>query len=322
VVIVEYFRDVRPILARSCVACHTHKAEKPPAGLVLDDDHLGTHPAFGHDAGPDLLVPSTYFRLAAWKRYTEPPAGAMVTPQAASPYITMFQSRRSPLVWKIYGRRLDGWTNDDLPSITKIGDLKSLRGPDGKPIAKLDYDDEKALRDYVQRFNIDRDFTGSVMPPPEAVKEGKVKALSDEDRRTIVRWIDLGCPIDLDPAYDPAKPDSRSYGWLGDDQRPTLTLTYPQPGVNAAVDRILIGMTDAYSGIDAATFTVTADLAIDGTRPGDNLAGKFRDLADGRWEWKLNQPLTSVQAATLTVAVQDRQGNLRRIERKFSAGKQ
>jgi hypothetical protein len=81
-------------------------------------------------------------------------------------------------------------------------------------------------------------------------------------------------------------------------------------------------MTDAYSGIDAATFTVTADLAIDGTRPGDNLAGKFRDLADGRWEWKLNQPLTSVQAATLTVAVQDRQGNLRRIERKFSAGKQ
>ena len=28
--------------------------------------------------------------------------------------------------------------------------------------------------------------------------------LTDEDRRTLVRWIDLGCPIDLD--YDPQQP--------------------------------------------------------------------------------------------------------------------
>ena len=45
------------------------------------------------------------------------------------------------------------------------------------------------------------------MPPPEAVagtyagpngKKIKVAPLSDEDRLTLVRWIDLGCPIDLD----------------------------------------------------------------------------------------------------------------------------
>jgi hypothetical protein len=47
-------------------------------------------------------------------------------------------------------------------------------------------------------------FKGSVMPPPEAVKDGKVKPLTDEDRRTLLRWIDLGCPIDLD--YDPKNP--------------------------------------------------------------------------------------------------------------------
>jgi hypothetical protein len=318
VVNVEYFRDVKPILERSCTGCHTHKSEKPAAGLVLDDDHLGTQPAFGHDAGPDVPVPNTYFRLAAWKRYTQAPAGAMVTPQAASPYITKFQSRRSVLVWKIHGRRLDGWTNDAYPSITKIGDLKSLRGPGQSLIEKLDYDDEKALRDYVQRFNIDRDYTGSVMPPPAAVKEGKVQPLSDEDRRTIVRWIDLGCPIDLDPQYDPTKSDSRSYGWMGDDQRPTLVLTYPQGGPNRPLDRILIGMSDAYSGIDAATFTVTANVAIDGVPAGENLAGRFTARPESRWEWKLKQPL-STAAATLTVAVQDRQGNTSRIERKFSA---
>ena len=55
------------------------------------------------------------------------------------------------------------------------------------------------------------------MPPPEAVagtyvgpdgKKIKVAPLTDEDRLTIVRWIDLGCPIDLD--YDPANPRARA----------------------------------------------------------------------------------------------------------------
>ena len=57
------------------------------------------------------------------------------------------------------------------------------------------------------------------MPPPDAVKgtyKGpggkliKVAPLSDEDRLTIVRWIDLGCPIDVDPQYVPADSKSRS----------------------------------------------------------------------------------------------------------------
>src|SRR5438552_1287862 len=29
----------------------------------------------------------------------------------------------------------------------------------------------------------------------EADKSGKVKGLTDADRRTLVRWVDLGCPI-------------------------------------------------------------------------------------------------------------------------------
>ncbi|MDB5336126.1 MAG: hypothetical protein JWN70_1745 [Planctomycetaceae bacterium] len=315
---VEYLRDIKPILERSCVACHTHKAEKPAGNLVLDDDQLGNENAFGADAVREVPVPKTYFRLASWERYKQPPAGMMVTPQCASPYITMFQSRRSLLAWKIYGRRLDGYSNEDYPSVTRSGDLKSLIGAGGKPIEKLDYNDANALADYVRRYNIDMDYTGSIMPPPDAVRAGKVQPLSDEERRTIVRWIDLGCPIDIDPQYNPAKPDSRSFGWLGDDQRPTLTLTYPTAGENQKLSRILIGMADAYTGIDASSFQVTADFAVDGIAPGENLAGHFQALPEGRWEWKLARAVTDLPAGTLTVSIKDRQGNINSIKRRFS----
>ena len=43
VVNVEYFRDIQPILARSCAACHTEKEGQKPAGnLVLDDANSPT----------------------------------------------------------------------------------------------------------------------------------------------------------------------------------------------------------------------------------------------------------------------------------------
>jgi hypothetical protein len=53
-------------------------------------------------------------------------------------------------------------------------------------------------------------------------------------------------PIDLD--YDPQHPDERHFGWMLDDNRPTLTLTTPQPGANASLDHILIGAHDYLHG--------------------------------------------------------------------------
>ena len=56
-------------------------------------------------------------------------------------------------------------------------------------------------------------YRGSIMPPPDAVagtyegpdgKKIKVAPLERRGPLTLVRWIDLGCPIDLD--FDPAKP--------------------------------------------------------------------------------------------------------------------
>jgi hypothetical protein len=146
----------------------------------------------------------------------------------------------------------------------------------------------------------------------------KVAPLTDEDRFTIVRWIDLGCPIDLD--YDSRQPETRHFGWMLDDNRPVLTLTTPQPGANASLDRIPIGMHDYYTGLAPESFTVTADFLINGIAPGGNLATKFKSILEGVWELKLAAPMQKVTSGKLIVSVQDRQGNTSRIERTFTVG--
>jgi hypothetical protein len=298
---VEYFRDIRPILRQSCVACHSAKNEGGPTGrLNLDaDDEMISYEHLGK-------FPGTYFRLAVDGRakFGYKPVGwdSWGYPQA-SRYIRMFQSRRSLLVWKIFGERLDGFHNDDHPSEPRPG-VGFLMWK-GKTVDTQQF-----------KARADIDFTGSVMPPPEAVKAGKVKPLSDEDRRTLVRWIDLGCPIDLD--YDPQHPEERGRGWMLDDQRPTLTLTYPRPGANASLSRILVGMFDYGTGLEVGSLRVVADFEIDGVPAGQDLAGKLRPRSSGVWEWKLSRPIERLQKGKLTVSVRDRQGNLSGIERTFA----
>jgi hypothetical protein len=307
---VEYHRDVKPILERSCVACHTKKSDKPAGNLVLDDDTIvkAQNPAglgFGFDA------PGTYARLAAdqaGKWGHKPLHRHGHRELAASRYVKTMQSRRSLLVWKIYGKRLDGWQNDDLPYEATPGDPKSLRHK-GKPI-----EDSPRVHEIAHIG-----YTGSEMPPADAVKKGKVKALSDEDRLTIVRWIDLGCPIDFD--YDAKAPEKTGQGWLCDDQRPTLALTYPAAGKNAELSRILVGMHDVGTGLDDKSFTVTADFDLDGVKAGTNLADKFVEKSSGVRELKLSKPVKELTRGTLTVSVKDRQGNVTRIERKISVGR-
>jgi hypothetical protein len=305
---VEYHRDVKPILDRSCVACHSSKSGKPAGNLVLDDDKIVNLP----DADD---VPGTYYRLAMdyAGRFGHKSVIGSWRNHNASRYIRMFQSRRSLLVWKIHGKRLDGWTNDDFPTETVPGNPNTLQLK-GQTVPNTP----------ANRNRADLDYTGSVMPPPEAVagtykgddgKPVKVAPLTDEDRRTLVRWIDLGCPIDLD--YDPAKPQAAGYGWMLDDQRPTLTLTTPRAGANPPVERILIGMYD-YGGLDMASFEVTADFAVNGIAAGQNLAAKFEPAAPGVWQLPLSAPLRTPRGL-LTVRVKDRQGNVSRIERTFSA---
>ena len=144
----------------------------------------------------------------------------------------------------------------------------------------------------------------------------KVAPLSDEDRRTLVRWIDLGCPINLD--FDAAQPTARGNGWSQDDSRPTLTLTYPRAGANAELTRVLVGMHDYDSGLDTDSFRVVADFAVDGVPAGENLAAKFKTMPGSIWELTLARPIKNLASGTLRVSVKDRQGNLTEIVRRFS----
>jgi hypothetical protein len=299
---VEYFRHIRPILDRSCVACHTARAGKEPAGN-LDLDADGQQLPYKYEG----TFPGTYYRLAlddAAKYGHKPIAWESWGYPNASRYVRMFQSRRSLFVWKIFGERLDGFSNDDHPSAAAPGDRENLllRGQ------KVD------LKKYGPR--VDLDYTGSVMPPPDAVAAGTVRPLSGEDRRTLVRWIDLGCPIDLD--CNPKYPEYRGYGWMLDDQRPTLTVTLPHPGENRELSRILVGMHDYGTGLAPSTFRVVTDFAIDGLPgPGKNLAPHFRTTSQGVWELRLPKPITALREGSLTVSVMDYQGNVTSISRTF-----
>ncbi len=311
---VEFYRDVAPVFARSCVACHGKEQEKPAANLVLDDFEMVPGGGGGGKfrGVPGGKVPATYALLAMGKtdRYGHAHVnGGWVLPQV-SRYVRVYQSRRSLLAWKLLGRRTDGWTDDDFPTATTPGDASTLQIA-GQPV-------EGDLQQI--KLFADVDFTGSQMPPPAAVKSGKVKPLTEEDRRTIFRWIDLGCPLDL--TYQPDKPDEKlaGSGWLDDETRPTVTLTTPRPGDNKPLDRLLLGMFDYHSGLDADSLRITADFPIDGTAAGDNLAARFTATSSGVWEMKLTQPLAKLEAGTLTVEVKDRQGNTSRIERSFSVG--
>lgn len=299
---IEYFRDIQPILARSCVACHTKSSTSPAGNLVLDaDDELEKVP---HARS----LPGTYYRLAMDEEAKfghKPVAYNSWGYPNASRYIRKFQSRRSLLVWKIHGERLDGFTNDDHPSERAPGDKTLWQRGKEVPLER-------------NGSKYDLDFVGSQMPPEKAVLEGLVAPLTAEDRLTLVRWIDLGCPLDLD--YDPANPQERGYGYVMDDNRPTLTLTYPQPHDNAKLDRILIGMHDYDTGLAMDTFQVIASFPVNGIAAGENLAPHFKAQSSGVWELKLSEPIAKLDRALLQVVVRDIQGNKSEIHRRFSIG--
>lgn len=293
----EYHRDIRPIFARSCIACHSAKQGRTPAAqLDLDADHEQIHYGYVGD------FPGSYYRLALDEKAKygiRPPAYDSWGYPNASRTVRKFQSRRSLLIWKVYGERLDGFTNDDHPSETEPG--SGILAHHGETIAK-------------QKNRYDIDYTGSEMPPPDAVQAGKVQPLSDEDRRTLTRWIDLGCPIDFD--FDPKHPERRGYGWQLDDQRPTVALTLPVAGRNAEFSRILFGITDHGTGLNMSTLRVTANFTVAGRAAGANLAPFLTSKGDGVYELPVSE--AAVRTGVITVSVADRQGNITQVERTFT----
>jgi hypothetical protein len=167
---VEFIRDIRPLLQRSCVNCHSGDPASAPGSLSLDDTSM--------IAGvlPDTPVPSTptdYARLARDRTARfgiKPPTGAHQNwvGANASRYVRIFQSRRSLLAWKLGGARTDGWDNSRWESTA----------PFTSDLARLLWD---------------LDFN------PGTVDHSTM--LSNAEKRTVYAWIDLAAPVDLGGGY-------------------------------------------------------------------------------------------------------------------------
>lgn len=289
VVDVEFLRDIRPILQGHCVQCHN--ASDAAGNLNLAETTLVDGCKWNV---PDL--PGDYRRLAADEcadyGYPSLLGGGVWRQTNASRYLRKFQSRRSLLVWKVFGRRLDGWYNDDHPSATSPGDVSTL--PEGADPNEADID-----------------FIGEIMPPPDS----GVAPLTIEQKMAIARWIDLGAPIDLSSQLD-MPPD---LGWFMDAQRPALTIASPRPEPTPqTVDAIRIGAADANSGLAPGSLSIRADFELLGRPAGSELVDLARNPGDGRWVIDLPEGLPSkLRDAHLYVEVADQQGNISRLSRRF-----
>ncbi|HXC51384.1 MAG TPA: hypothetical protein VN634_10905 [Candidatus Limnocylindrales bacterium] len=282
VVDVEFYRDIRPLLQRSCVACHSRLNASPGGDLVLDDytDYGG--------------VPGDYARLADDRDATwgyAPVIGYGWRQTNASRYIRSFQSRRSLLVWKIFGQRLDGWTNADHPTETVPGVASTLPSGASTNLADLDY-------------------TGTIMPPAGS----GVPALTIDEKMTIARWIDLGCPINNGDG------GATAYGWFLDEIRPTLEVSVPREGRSMDnLTELVIGIADANSGIEPGSLSVVANFALAGRGAGAELADLATGIGEGIWRIALGAPAAVPEDGEIRFEVRDRQGNTTWVTRQRSA---
>lgn len=276
---VEFNRDIKPIIERSCADCHSNSNPGgAPAQLVLDEDSLieGYDNAWhrlANDRGGDYGIPPL----------TEPFGWRQAN---RSRYIRAFQSRRSLLMWKIMGERLDGWSNADHPSPTVRGDKTTL--PEG------------GSNGEVNRSDID--FDGQICPPP-----GTAPALTENEKMLIARWIDLGSPI--------SKPQTAGLSWFTDELRPTLALS-AQRGAQT-LSSIQIGMHDYYSGLDLTSLSVKASFALAGRGANSELADLFTHRGNQVWQLNLPASVAVKVGDTLRVSVKDQSGNLVNIKRTF-----
>ena len=282
---VEFLRDIRPVLQRSCTPCHSSSTTPAVnASLVLDDYALYNS------------VPGDYARLADDDSATwgyKPVIPSRIWRQTnASRYVRMFQSRRSLLIWKIFGRRLDGWTNADHPTESVPGDPATL-----PPGANVDL--------------ADLDYAGTIMPPPGS----GVPPLTDDEKMNFARWVDLGCPIN---SGELAGGTNGNFGWFLDDLRPTLTVSSPRQNRNEPpLTELRVGFADAYSGISGGTLSVKTDFVVNGQPAGTELAGLGTVNNEGIWTLPLTPPLLDLAPSHLTASVSDVQGNRTTIKVRF-----
>lgn len=278
---VEFLRDIRPILQRSCVQCHNATQQAGQlnlADLTLYSGLPGDYKRLADDQSADWGIPPL-IPNGSWRQTN------------ASRYVRMFQSRRSLLIWKLFGERLDGWTNADHPSASIPGDPNSL--PAGATTNASDLD-----------------FTGTIMPPPGS---GAVP-LTMEEKMLFARWIDLGAPIDTAELRG-----NPGLGWFLDDLRPTLHVSLPRPNLNDQAPALIrFSMLDAHSGINPQSLSVKASFSIAGRPPQAELADLAEPVGDAIYQIALEPFQDDLSDAHVWIEIADQQGNITRVDRRFS----
>ncbi|MFK7958348.1 MAG: hypothetical protein AB8B96_19800 [Lysobacterales bacterium] len=278
---VEFYADIRPMLQQHCVSCHNTSQNAGNLNLndlSMDDNLPGDYRRLADDRSAQFGYPSVISN-SQWRQTN------------ASRYVRMFQSRRSLLTWQIFGARLDGWSNDDHPTESTPGDASTL--PQGANANNADLD-------YV---------------PSSAHPAGGMPSLTRAQRMTFARWIDLGAPIDV-----AATRGNPGLGWFLDDLRPTLTVSSPRPNYNAAPPSVIrLGMTDAYTGISEGSLSVIASFTVQGRPPRSELSDLAVEVSPDIFEIALgNAFATPVVEAHVLAEVADNQGNVKRVDVRFS----
>lgn len=272
---VEYRRDIQPILERSCVGCHS--GATPAAQLDLSSSADANGLPHGYNClANDQSAHCGYkpvIHNGTWRQTN------------LSRFMRAFQSRRSLLAWKVFGRRLDGWQNSDHPTESIPGNASTL--PSGANVNDADLD-----------------YTGTIMPPPGS---GYAPLTADE-KMTIARWIDLGAPLEKS---DPAS------GWFTDDLRPVLHISSPRPEAASAPDRITFAAYDAYSGLNATSLHVEADFALNGRAAGAELADLAAPSGTGVWTIPVTNTASGLASGSVLVTIKDNQGNISRDRVRF-----
>ncbi len=154
----------------------------------------------------------------------------------------------------------------------------------------------------------DLDYAGS-MSHPDGIG---VTGMTNNEKVTLSRWIDLGAPIEF----------ATKWGFLEDDWRPTLVLS---PSLTKArsmgsFSSVQISAFDTDSGVDPSTLVITCDHALGAIPAGTNLAaGHPLDAQGGLLTIGLPRAVTVAENATFTVGVRDHAGHTTSVVRSYRA---
>lgn len=239
----EWYRDIKPIVDAKCVACHNPVQNAGKLDLQT--------------------APKTYGLPFNWYVLAKDPHGELsgVPPIStyvgrASRYIAKMAAAESPLAWVVAGKRLDKVHNSARPTDEPPGNAASL--PPG-----------------LHRSLVDIDLRPAVVTAHASV------GLTPAEVQSIIHWIDIGTPVDIDVKR----------GWLVQEIKPVIAWGDTPAG-------LFLGLRAIGSSLNMASLQITRD-----GQPETATA-----LGDGRW----SLPNT---AGRWTVSVRDAAGNSQTLTR-------